>query len=78
MGIYGKSFCFTGGLNGMTRRSVNSFVRERGGKVSNHVCRTTDYLVAAGGSLTGGSTKLTDAKRMGVKVITESEFMAMA
>ena len=75
--VHGKKFCFTGGLNTMNRRTASRKVRELGGMVSNHVCKTTDYLVAAGGSLTGGSQKLTDAKRLGIKVISESDFMAM-
>ena len=75
--VRGKKFCFTGGLSGMTRITASNLVRELGGTVSNHVCKSTDYLVVAGGSLTGGSRKLRDATRLGIKTITEAEFLAM-
>lgn len=77
MSVCGKRFCFTGGLSSMNRRAASSKVRSLGGTVSNHVCKTTDYLVVAGGSLTGGSSKLTEAKRLGIKTISEREFLAM-
>lgn len=76
-GVKGRRFCFTGGLASMNRRSASNKVRALGGTVSNHVCKTTDYLVVAGGSLTGGSAKLKDAERLGVRTITEKEFLAM-
>ena len=62
-------------MKGMTRDKANRVVREGGGRVSNHVCRSTDYLVAAGSVTT--SAKMREAKRLGVKVISETEFMAM-
>ena len=69
--------CFTGGLDGMTRKTATRLACEAGYKVTNHVSCNTDYLVAAGKSLTGGSEKMTAAKRLGVKVLSESDFMAM-
>ena len=75
--VRGKSFCFTGGLSNMTRRTAQEKVRQMGGTVSNHVCKSTDYLVVAGGSLTGGSRKLTAARKYGIHELTEREFMAM-
>lgn len=73
MEVYGKSFCFTGQLVRYSRRDVNALVRRLGGTVSNHVCASTDYLVS---SVKTGR-KMVDANRMGVKVITEEEFMEM-
>ena len=73
----GKKFCFTGGLSRMTRDTATRKVREKGGTVSNHVCKSTDYLVVAGKSLTGGSSKLFKARQLGIKEISEREFLAM-
>ena len=69
--------CFTGGLDGMTRRTATQLARDAGYSVTNHVNRNTDYLIAAGKSLTGGSEKLAKAKKLGVTVLSEREFMAM-
>ena len=71
------NICFTGGLEGMTRKKATRLARDAGYSVTNHVSGSTDYLVAAGKSLTGGSEKMTAAKRLGVKVLSERDFMAM-
>lgn len=68
------SLCFTGGLTKMTRRTAQEKARAAGHTVSNHVCGSTDYLVMAGSV---ESAKSRDARRLGVKIIGEREFMAM-
>lgn len=77
MMLDGMSFCFTGGMEEMSRRAANALVRSLGGTVSNHVCAGTDYLVAAGDSLKKGSTKMREADILGITVIGEREFMEM-
>lgn len=69
--------CFTGGLKGMTRSTATRLAREAGHSVTNHVSRNTDCLIAAGKSLTGGSEKLAKARKLGVTVLSERDFMAM-
>ena len=69
--------CFTGGLNGMTRKTATRLAREAGYTVSNHISSGTDYLIAAGKSLTGGSEKMATAKRLGITILSEREFMDM-
>lgn len=65
---------FTGGLAHMTRRTAESKARAAGHTVAHSVSSSTDYLVAAG-TLT--SAKARDAKRLGIPIIGEREFMAM-
>lgn len=74
MAIIGMSFCFTGTMS-MGRREIESFARKRGALVSHKVTNATDYLVAGG---TLSSSKLTDARKKGVTVITPEQFMNMA
>jgi len=48
-------------------------VKERGGKAGGSVSGRTDYVVA--GSEAGG--KLEKARKLGVKVLTETQFLEM-
>ena len=67
----GKTFVFTGTLEKMTRPAAKSEVEKRGGKVSGTVSAKTQFLVA--GAEAG--SKLEEAKKKGVAVLTEQEFM---
>ena len=68
------TFVFTGGLSRLTRPQAEALVRQLGGQVSSSVSRTTDYVVA--GDSPG--SKREQAKKLGVKVIDEAEFLRMA
>jgi DNA ligase (NAD+) len=73
-GIFtGKTVVLTGTLTGMTRDEAKEAIEKRGGKVSGSVSKKTDFLVA--GEEAG--SKLTKAKELGVKVLTEAEFAAL-
>ena len=72
-GLEGKVFVFTGGLSGMTREEASEMVRTRGGKVSGSVSRKTSYVVAGEGT----GAKLKKAVELGVKVLSEKEFIDM-
>lgn len=67
----GKTVVLTGTLSQMGRDQAKEEIERRGGKVSGSVSKKTDFLVA--GEEAG--SKLTKAKELGVKVLTEAEFL---
>ncbi|MBI4677604.1 MAG: NAD-dependent DNA ligase LigA [Elusimicrobia bacterium] len=71
--LHGKSFVFTGGLGSMTREEASAKVKELGGKTSSSVSSKTSFVVAG----TEPGSKLTKAKSLGVKILTEEEFMRL-
>ncbi len=66
----GLTFVFTGTLEQMTRDEAESLVEELGGKAASSVSKNTDYIIAG----PGAGSKLTKAEKLGIKVLTESEF----
>lgn len=69
----GKSVVFTGTLETMDRDAAKALVEGQGGKSPGSVSKKTDYVVA--GAEAG--SKLTKAQELGVKILTEQEFLAM-
>ncbi|MGB9619406.1 MAG: NAD-dependent DNA ligase LigA, partial [Armatimonadota bacterium] len=69
----GKTVVFTGGLSSMTREQAEAIVYSLGGKPSSSVSKNTDLVVA--GEKAG--SKLEKALSLGVKVVSEDEFLAM-
>lgn len=72
-GVFEKTFVFTGGLDSMTRDDAKAIVRKYGGNVSESVSAKVDFVVS--GEEAG--SKLEKAKRLGVNVITEKEFLGL-
>jgi DNA ligase (NAD+) len=68
--LRGKTLVFTGTLSHFTRNDAKEAVETRGGRAASSVSHNTDYLVAGANP----GSKLTEAKRNGVKIIDESEF----
>jgi DNA ligase (NAD+) len=69
----GRIFVFTGGLTGLKREEAQAMVRELGGEVSSSISKRTDYVVAG----ENPGSKLEKAKRIGVEIISEEEFVRM-
>ncbi|MDQ7038061.1 MAG: NAD-dependent DNA ligase LigA [Aquificota bacterium] len=72
--LKGKVFVFTGTLTCCSRERAGRIVESLGGVFSNTVTSRTTYLVVGRDP---GRTKLTRAKQLGVKTITEEEFLEM-
>jgi len=70
----GRTFVLTGRLAGYTRDEAGSLIERLGGKVVSSVSSTTDYVLV--GDEPG--SKLDKARRIGVRVIDESEFRGLA
>jgi DNA ligase (NAD+) len=68
--LAGKTVVVTGTLVNYDRISIESKIKEAGGKTAGSVSKKTDYVLA--GDKAG--SKLDKAKELGVKVITEAEF----
>jgi len=71
--LLGKTLVVTGTLNRHSRDEIQELIRQNGGKAGSSVSKKTDFLVA--GEKAG--SKLTKAKNLGIKIITEDEFLQM-
>ena len=72
--LKGMVFVFTGALECCSRERAGEIVESLGGLFSNSVSKKTTYLVVG---KEPGRTKLSRAEQLGVKVITEEEFINM-
>ena len=71
--FYGKTFVLTGGLQNYTRDGAAALIKERGGKVSGTVSKSTNYVLA--GEEPG--SKYDKALQLGVTILTEAEFLRL-
>jgi DNA ligase (NAD+) len=71
--ISGKTVVFTGTLEQMTRPEAKARAERLGAKVAGSVSKNTDYVVAG----PGAGSKLKNAKELGVKVLTEDEWLKL-
>ncbi|MBI3638336.1 NAD-dependent DNA ligase LigA [Candidatus Wolfebacteria bacterium] len=71
--LKGKTFVLTGSMELMSRDEAKEKIRELGGDISESVSEKTDYVVA--GNEPG--SKYDKAKQLGVKILTEKDFLEM-
>jgi len=71
--LAGKTIVITGSLENFTRQQIEQAIKQAGGKPSSSVSKKTDFVLA--GKEPG--SKLEKAQKLGVKVITEKQFLEM-
>jgi len=71
--LTGKTFVLTGTLPSLSRDEASALIRDAGGNVTGSVSKNTDFLLA--GEEAG--SKLDKAKELGVKIISEAEFLKL-
>ena len=72
--LSGKNFVITGTLKEMSREQAAEKIELLGGKFQKSISKTTDFLVI-GEKV--GATKIEKAKKLGVKILEEGDFLEM-
>ena len=71
-----KTFCITGAVKKWKNRDeLKSFIEQNGGKVTSSVSNRTNYLI--NNDVSSTSSKNVSAKKLGIPIITEEEFLAL-
>ena len=68
--VAGKTVVFTGSLERMSRGEAKAMAERHGAKVAGSVSAATDIVIAG----PGAGSKLKDAERLGVRVISENDW----
>ncbi len=71
--LSGLKFVITGELENFTRKEIEEFIESLGGKVSSSVSTKTDYIIVG----RNPGSKYEKAKRLGVKILSEDEFLKL-
>ena len=69
----GKTFVLTGTLETLSREEAKKQIQNNGGKISSSVSVKTDYVLAGDNP----GSKKDEAEKLGVKIVTEVEFLKM-
>ena len=67
------TFVLTGTLPTLSRADATKIIEDNGGKASSSVSKKTTYVLAG----EDAGSKLTKAQNLGIKIITEDEFLEM-
>lgn len=71
--LSGKTFVLTGTLENYTRGEASQFIENMGGKVSSSVSKNTSFVLAGADP----GSKVDKAKKLGIKIISENDFLNM-
>ncbi len=71
--LAGKTIVVTGTLENFTRQQIEQAIRQAGGKSSSSVSKKTDFVLAG----ENPGSKLDKARKLGVEVINEKQFMEL-
>jgi DNA ligase (NAD+) len=71
--LKGKTFVLTGTLSGFSRDDAKAKIIGQGGAVASSVSKKTDFVIAG----ENPGSKYDEAKRLGVTVLTEGDFLKM-
>jgi DNA ligase (NAD+) len=71
--LAGKTIVVTGTLENLSRQQAEQAIRQAGAKASSSVSKKTDYVLAG----ENPGSKLDKARKLGVEVIDEKQFMKM-
>ncbi len=75
-GLEGLTFVITGDVHiYANRKELSGYIESRGGRTSGSVSSRIDYLI--NNDIASGSSKNKKAKELGVRIITEEEFVQM-
>ncbi|MFC1645007.1 NAD-dependent DNA ligase LigA [Patescibacteria group bacterium] len=69
----GKTFVLTGELKSFTRSDAKDMIRREGGTTSSSVSKKTSYILVG----KNPGSKFEKAKKLGVKIVNEEEFLAL-
>jgi DNA ligase (NAD+) len=72
-GVTGQTFVFTGTLSKFSRDEAQALVEKYGGQAASSVSKKTNYVVIG----ENAGSKAETARRLGVKILSESEFLEM-
>lgn len=72
--LFGKSIVATGSFQQFSRDTINQFIESLGAFAKGSVSKKTDFVVAG----ENAGSKLEKAKALGVRILTEEEFLQMA
>lgn len=70
--LAGKTVVATGSLTNFTRDGIKDYIHSLGGKAGSSVSKKTDFVLAG----TDAGSKLDKAQELGIRVLTEAEFLA--
>lgn len=71
--LNGKTFVLTGTLENYTRGEASQIIENMGGKVSSSVSKNTSFVLAGADP----GSKVDKAKKLGIKIISENDFLNM-